>query len=185
MILSNALSRLLALVLTFGMLAAFFFLVVQPMAQWRAAQFAKAQDAILERDRLQNSSERLTVLRETLSNSEALSLSWSAPSEGEVAALVQTRLAEAAAKSGISFRSVTPLPNARSSTTAQIVFRLEFEADLAQLTKFLGDTEYAAPALPITRATLRRLVRPGDQSTQPVIFAQLDVSAPILIEDGS
>lgn len=185
MIVSQILSRTLAVFVLLGFVLLFFVAVILPLKDWRAEQFASSEEMQFEQSRLAASFDRLTLERDSLSTADGRSLSWVASTEGEAAAQIQTTLAEAAATSGISFRSVTPLPQSRSATDNRITFRLEFEADLSQLTQFLSEVEYATPALPISRATVRRLVRPGDQTSQPVIFAQLDVSAPVLLGDGS
>lgn len=178
-------SRFGALLALIGVIVCTWILLVAPLADWRQQQLSTAKQSKLELERLESSFQRLSLQHDALANYETADLAWNAKATGEASARIQTHMAEAAGRAGIQFRSITPLPNARSNGEDQVVFRLEFESDLAQLTSFLTDIEYATPALPVTRATLRRLVRPNDQSLQPVVFTQLDIAAPVLIEDGS
>lgn len=178
-------SRMAALAVLLVALSCLWVVVVAPLMEWRLVQLTSAQQTEVELERLQASFQRLSLERETLANYDSVDLAWSARAQGEASAQIQSRMAEAASQAGIRFRSITPLPNAQRDGRNQVVFRLEFEADLAQLTAFLSEIEYATPALPVTHATLRRLVRPNEQALQPVIFAQLDIAAPVLIEDGT
>lgn len=179
------LSRLAAIGLLGLVLGSFWALAIQPLGEWRQAQLTELERTKLEIERLTLATARLEAERDSLQGETTISKLWDGTQPGEISARIQSHLNDAASESGISFRSITPLPPRSAGTYTSFGFRLEFEAGLGQLARFLQDVEYAAPALPVERATLRRVIRPGDRSEQPIVFAQIDIVAPVLTNDGN
>ncbi len=182
---TRGLSKLLALGLLVMTLAVIWFVLVTPLSQWRSESLARLDSAITETMRLTEAKTRLDAESAALGSVQSNNAFWTAGQTGEAYARIQGALSKAASENGIAFRSMTPLPAANRDGMESAVVRIEFEADLAQLTGFLRSIEYTSPALPVDRAALRRLVRPNETSVLPVLFAQIDIAAPLLIGDGT
>ncbi len=181
----SRLSSLAAVVLLGIGTLAIWMAVVQPALDWRAAILLRTDAARTEHARLLSATARLNAEEAAFEPGGLDGLYWTGGQTGEVYARIQSRLSQSAAKNGIAFRAITPLPTNREGDLETAVVRIEFEADLGQMTEFLRDIEYASPALPIKRANLRRLVKPNDTSVQPVLFTQIDIAAPILLGSGT
>ncbi len=182
---NSAVSRLAAVGVLVAVVALLWGLVAIPLAQWRADVLARSDAATAESERLRSARMRLDARQASLSSVEISNGFWTAAQTGEAYARIQGALAKSASESGIRFRAMTPLPTANRNGVEIALVRIEFEADLQQLTGFLRAIEYASPALPVERAVLRRLVRPNDSSRLPVLFSQIDIAAPLLIAEDS
>jgi hypothetical protein len=179
------LSKLAAMGLLLVAFGVIWIALAAPAITWRETTFARLEAARTETARLSRSSTKLNAQIAGLGSVETDNRFWAADQTGEAYALVQGALSRSATENGIAFRAMTPLPAAQREGLESAIVRIEFEADLAQLTGFLRAIEYATPALPVDRATLRKLVRPNDFSRLPALFVQIDIAAPLLIEDGS
>lgn len=182
---SRGLSKIAAGLLLAGLLALVYVGLFLPVSDWREDTLLQTKNAELELQRLSAAKSRLEQQALALETSTDEDLFWAAEQSGEAFAQVQSHISEAAKQAGISLRAATPLPLQKNGKLDNVVIRVEFEADLGQLVKFLRQLEYDAPALPIERATVRRLLRGGDASVLPVLFAQIDISAPFLLGEGS
>lgn len=168
--------------------------VVQPLSKWKRNIIEQSETLRGDIHRLDASLAALTAERAALSGNPALDLVWQAEQAGQASAVIQGRLSELAKASGLSLRSITPLPARDLPLTQGVGFRLEFEAPLDRLIELLIAIEQSKPLLAIERATLRRLVRPAiaDAATtvkpdQPELFVQIDIIAPVEIaqrDDG-
>ena len=176
-------SRLAALSVLLVPLISCWVFIIAPVAQWRADTVSRTEVAKAEKTRLMATKTRLENEQAVLSSGQSEELLWKADQVGEAYARVQSALTEAAVANDIKLRTITPLAHAqdRNSDTARV--RVEFEANLEQLTAFLRTTEYKKPALPIQRAMLRKLVRPNSTARFPVLLAQIDIAAPVSLGD--
>lgn len=170
---------LIRLAITVLALIVLWVVLIAPINGWKTEQLAAQQRAKWD---LATLNERNASLRADLVNLDQHDLSglfWSAAQAGEATALIQSDISTTASGHGILLRSVTPFTPRDSSIPGAFGFRLEFEAHLDQLSDFLKDVEYAAPALVVHSAILRRLNRPGATGEQPAVFAQIDILAPV------
>lgn len=168
-----------AIALTFG--ALFWASVIAPVSQWRAASLLRHEVALTEQARLNTSTLRLKSELDFLSQSESQGFVWQAEQSGAVTAKIQSSLNTLASRAGIALRSISPAPEIELPYATGAAFRLESEATLDQILKFILSIEFNKEALLIERATLRRLNRPNRTSQQPLLFFQLDILAPVLI----
>lgn len=175
------LDRIIALALFAAVLVALVFATYVPLASWRSAQLDKLETLQIEEARLTAAIERLSFEEQQLAASSGPQLTWLSEAPGEAAARVQSVVTELAEQAGVRFRSVSPLRASSNEGLETVALRIEFEADLSQMTSLLKAIEYHQPALHVDRATLRRLNRPNTNSEQPQISAQLDLAAPILL----
>ncbi len=170
----------LGLVATLGALV--WFAVVAPLQEWRTVALIKRPQAIESIRQLQTRINSLEDERNQLSGNEELNILWRAAQTGEATARIQSQLSKLASERGVSLRSISPT-RARDLTLAQAAgFRLEMESSLDQLVSFLQAIEYHSPALLVEKASLRRLNKPNSNQPQPLVFAQIDVSAPVVLE---
>lgn len=181
---SHASSFVAVLALACVLIASWVF-VFEPLRDWRTATIEATYAAQTEYKKLLSAQAQMDRVEAQIKGGEFKGLFWTASQAGEAYALVQADLTRAAATAGITVRSMTPLPTQTNGSIESAVVRMEFEADLAKVTQFLRQIEYASPALTIKRGNLRRLLRANDTSEQPILFSQLDIAAPILVGDGS
>lgn len=174
-------SKLLAVATTLGLAILCWFSVIEPLSTWRSDTLGNLQNAVTDESRLRAAISKMELEKAQFGTGSDDVLTWSASQTGEAFARVQASLSETASANGISFRSITPLPTAEIDGLTRAPVRVEFEADLSQLSSFLQSVEYGIPALPIERAMLRRLIRPNETASLPVLFVQLDVAAPISV----
>jgi type II secretory pathway component PulM len=177
------LARLVALLTMLGVAVLLFVAVIAPLAQWRSPTLSNLDKAQAEQHRLMASIARLNQEKQSFVADDLGDLIWAGAQSAEATARVQSAVNDMARNSGIVMRSIAPantgnadMPNAKS-------FRLEFEATLDQLVPFLKNLEFGQPSLIITRASLRRLVRPNQSNPQPALFAQIDIAAPMRLKD--
>lgn len=182
---SRSTSKLAALTVLAAVFALFWTVIVTPVANWRAATLSRSLAVSTETERLEVARTRLQTEQAQMSTVESDNGFWTAAQTGEAYARIQGALARSASESGISFRAMTPLPVSRRDGLESAIVRIEFEANLQQLNDFLRAIEYASPALPVERAVLRRLIRPNETSSLPVLFSQIDIAAPLLIAEDS
>ncbi len=178
-------SKLAAIAVLVAVFALLWTVVVTPVANWRAETLSRSSAVSTETERLEIARMRLQTEQAQLSTVESNNGFWTAAQTGEAYARIQGALARSASEHGISFRAMTPLPSTNRDGLESAIVRIEFEADLEQLTRFLRTVEYASPALPVERAVLRRLIRPNETSRLPVLFSQIDIAAPLLIAEDS
>lgn len=178
-------SVIAAYVLLGALLVSLWVGIASPIVQWRDQMLADATTAEVEAVRLRAAKNSLTREKLALSEETNEDLFWRAAQVGEAYAKVQSNVSSAATENGVSLRTATPLPAQSSGGVETIAVRVEFEADLGQLTGFLRAIEFNSPTLPIQRANLRRVIRANDLSALPTMFVQIDISAPVLMEDGS
>ncbi|MEO8531355.1 MAG: type II secretion system protein GspM [Deltaproteobacteria bacterium] len=175
-------------VLTLGGLAllalVIWVAVLAPLAHWKAQAFSNLQSLRADEARLITSLATLRKEHAVLTGSSDVSFIWQSAQIGTATAEVQSALSDIAGKSGISLRSITPLPESKSGSGSTIAFRVESEATLDTLTRFLGALEYNDRALVVRLATLRRLARPGSEGPQPTLFFQMEVVAPVIVASG-
>ena len=180
--LQDNLPRLSAIAIFCMIIAGLWLLVANPFFQKNTALDEKITAAHLERARLEEAISNLTSKLASMDTTDAQGEIWLAKQAGEMTARIQARLGNLARQHGISLRSVTPAKAAQLPHVDTTALRIEAEADLEKLRDFIVAIEHHSPALFIERATLRRLNRPDRSSEQPLIFFQLDISAPIKID---
>ena len=173
--------RVVGLFVLAGCGALLWLFVVSPVAEWKGEQFAELQGLRADEARLERSLETLRDELVVLSGDGEVSFVWRSPQIGTATAEVQSALNTLASSTGISLRSITPLPAAQDNSRSTIAFRIESEAALDTLTDFLVALEYGERALVVRSATLRRLARPANEQIQPVVFFQMDVVAPVVL----
>lgn len=176
-------SRLFALLILTGLGVLIWLAVLQPAYNWKTNAIAELSASQLENTKLIASLSRLKAERAQLSGDTSLAIIWKAKRMGEATALVQSEISNLAAEHGITLRSVTPVPSRDIPFTSAIGFRIEGEATLDRLTSFLIALEASTPALIIERAVLRRLTRPGRTAAQPDVFVQLNLIAPVALDE--
>ncbi|MES0863750.1 type II secretion system protein GspM [Ruegeria sp. SCPT10] len=159
------------------------FSIVAPLNAWKARGLEMRNQALSEIDRTQATIDRLKQQSEILAQNENQEFLWRAEQIGAVTAKIQTVVTASAANNGVSLRSITPLKAKRIATVDAASFRLEFEASLDQVTGFLKEIEYATPALLVEKAQFRQFRKPADDRSQPVLNAQLELIAPIYLEE--
>jgi len=179
-------SRILNGAIALGLLAGFGVLVwlaaVAPLQAWRTSALAARPKAIEDIRQLQSRISSLEEEHDQLSGNEELNILWRAAQTGEATARIQSQLSKLSSEHGVSLRSISPT-RARDLNLAQAAgFRLELESSLDQLVSFLRAVEYHSPALLVEKASLRRLNKRNTDQPQPLVFAQIEVSAPVVIE---
>ncbi|SMX26034.1 General secretion pathway protein M [Pelagimonas phthalicica] len=183
----NILSRLSSLLLALALLVGFFALiwlsVGQGLYNWRDTALSKREEMRSELQKLEGSLAALKRDHSQFGETGELTLIWAAKEAGAVTALIQSEISKLAKDHGVSLRAVTPAKESGLSLQEATGFRIEFEASLDQLTGFLQDIEYSSPALVVDRAVLRRLNKPGHKHPQPLVFAQIDLAAPIRLDN--
>jgi len=159
--------------------------LLRPAQVWQTQSLQARTDAMQGIERLTRNIAALQAERAGLSDDGALGTVWTAQQMGEATARIQSSLSALAAARGVSLRSVSPTSQRDLSLANAAGFRLELEAGLDQLTGFLTDIEYHTPVLLVERASLRRLNKAGSgQRTQPLVFAQIDLLAPVTLQQG-
>lgn len=151
----------------------------QPLEAWKASALEARTAAIIAHEALEQRITSLTLETQSYGSDGIDDLTWQAEQIGEVTARVQTTINAMAQDNGIVMRSIGPNTPRDTSIGDVIGFRLEFEATLDRLSAFVQEIEYSQPVLLVSRANLRRLVRPGETNSQPQLFVQIDVIAPI------
>lgn len=162
-----------------GLSLAFYFLIIAPLSIWREDTISSLLSVQTEKEELSQSIMRLQAERDSYAREDLTGVMWQASQMGQATARVQSALNDIARRNGIAMRSIAPI-NGQSN---EVAFRLEFEASLDQLVPFLKQVEYDQPVLLISRASLRRLVRPNNISSQPDILVQIDIAAPVTLID--
>ncbi|MFZ5963018.1 type II secretion system protein GspM [Thalassococcus sp. BH17M4-6] len=179
-------SRLLDALLSLALLGLFATLIwlaaVQPLQGWRQAQLDARADAIAETQKLKSSIATLRAERDRYDIDGQLDVLWEAERTGTATAMIQSEISRMARDQGVSLRAITPARQRDLSLADAVGIRIELEAALDQLSDFLKVVEYHSPALLIERATLRRLAKPGSALAQPLVFAQIDLAAPFVIQ---
>lgn len=104
---------------------------------------------------------------------------WSAQNLSEATAKVQATLGDIARQNGISLRSISPLSQPSLPLLEAVAFRIEAEASLDKLVRFLRQAEYSDPILRVEKASVRRLSKLDLSGAQPIVFFQLEVLAPV------
>ncbi|MEQ6204724.1 type II secretion system protein GspM [Sulfitobacter sp. HNIBRBA2951] len=179
---TRILNSVVALALLAAISALIWFAVLAPLQDWRSAALSKRPQAVAEIRQLQTRISGLEDERDQLSGNEELNILWRAAQTGVATARIQSQLSKLASERGISLRSISPT-RARDLTLAQAAgFRLEMESSLDQLVSFLQAVEYHSPALLVEKASLRRLNKPNTDQPQPLVFAQIDISAPVVLD---
>ncbi|KNG93789.1 hypothetical protein ATO11_11485 [Pseudaestuariivita atlantica] len=152
-----------------------------PLADWREDALAGRATALEDLREMHARAAALKADHAALSRTDALPLMWRADQMGEATAQIQATLSKAASDGGVSLRSISPNP-ARDMDLAQAAgFNLELEATLDQLAAFLSTIEHHAPALLVEQAMLRRLVPTAGQAPQPLLFARIEIAAPVML----
>ncbi len=162
-----------------------YFLILLPLGNWRQSTLDRQIDLVNDREQLEGRVAQLEAEKQSFVSDDLEGLIWEGEQQAEATAKVQSAINDIARDNGILMRSIAPTNNVDIGIPNAISFRLEFEASLDQLVSFLKTIEFGQPALVVTRANTRRLVRPGQASLQPELFVQLDIAAPISISDGS
>lgn len=176
------LSRLLALFVLLGIATLLWFSIVQPLAVWKARTLSGLEASRSEYTRLQASLIRLKSEKSMLESATTLSAIWQAKKAGEATALVQSEISNLAATSGVTLRSITPTASRDLPFSSAIGFRIEGEATLNKAVDFFVAIEASTPALITERVILRRLARPGRTAAQPIVFIQLSLIAPVILD---
>lgn len=178
---SGFLNAATALAICAGLGALVWLAVAAPLQQWRSSALAERPQTIADIRNLQDRIAELEKERAQLSGDTELNVLWRAAQTGQATARIQGQLSKLASERGLNLRSISPTPS-RDLTLAQAAgFRLEMEASLDQLVSFLRAVEYHAPALLVEKASLRRLNKPNAAQPQPLVFAQIEVSAPVVL----
>lgn len=179
----SIISKGLSLLIIAGLGALIWFVILRPAQDWKNDAIAQLSASQSENTKLVASLSRLNAKRAQLPGDTSLAIIWSAKRMGEATALVQSEISKLAAKHSIFLRSVTPVSSRDIPFTSAIGFRIEGEATLDELATFLIALEAYTPALIIENAILRRLTRPGRTAAQPDIFVQLNLIAPVVLDE--
>lgn len=161
------------------------FFIVAPLNSWKASGIDARSRVQADIHRIQATIASLNQQSATISQNEEEDFLWRAAQIGAVTAQIQTVLSASASSNGVSLRSITPLKTRRVASVEAAGFRLEFEATLDQVLGFLQHIEYSSPALLVEKASLRQLSRPDSNQTQPILNAQLELIAPIHLEEAN
>ena len=180
---ANIISRLIALMLLVALFVLVWLAIISPARQWKMHALDQLSASQSEYTRLTASLQRLKAEQAQLSGNATLDTVWKAKRMGQATALVQSEISNIAAKHGVTLRSVTPMSAKDLPFTSGISFRVEGEATLDKLAAFLIELEGSTPALLVERAVLRRLNRPGRTAPQPDVFIQLNLIAPVALEE--
>ena len=182
MIGNNSLSeRFIGYALVLALAGLVWIALISPLSSWRSDSLLQHEAATREHSKMLTSTRRLQSEVEFFSQSGSQAYIWQAEQSGEATAKIQSELNNLATKSGITLRSISPAAAKQLPFTTGTTFRLEGEATLDQILSFVLSIEFNEPALLTERASLRRLIRPGRTSEQPLMFFQLDIIAPVLI----
>ncbi|WP_284165974.1 type II secretion system protein GspM [Frigidibacter sp. SD6-1] len=157
--------------------------VLLPLSDWRAETATRLSQVRAELEHLNKSIAELQAEMTRLSAGIAESYRWSAPQLGEASAMVQSRISDVARQVGVSLRQISPLPDRDIGSSGLLGFRIELEATVDNFVKFLIQVEQNSPALTVRRATVRRLTRAEVVSSQPFLFVQIDLLAPVALEN--
>ncbi|MDA7966147.1 type II secretion system protein GspM [Ruegeria sp.] len=160
------------------------FFIIAPLNAWKTRGLEARAQTLSEIQRTQATIDRLKQQSSRIAQNDEGDFLWRAEQIGAVTAQIQTALSASAVSSGISLRSITPLKTKRLASVDAAGFRLEFEATLDQVSGFLQQIEYSSPVLLVEKASLRQLSRPASNQTQPVLNAQLELIAPIHLEEA-
>ena len=163
--------------------AALFFGLIRPWVNW-SERIETDFDSNLNRiSQVQGS---ITYLNQQLStsNSEAAFGDVMRASDmGLARAQIQASLGDLALAHNLRFRTISPINSPKIDQFQSLAFRIETETDLASLRDFLVSLEQAKPMILVETGSLRRLSRNSSNAFQPMIYVQLDVFAPIILED--
>ena len=173
----------LALVVSLALLA--WTAVISPLQNWKAAKIEARDQLIAEIEKLHLSVANLHFEKSQFESTEEIGLLWKAEQTGTATAMIQAEISRMAREQGLGLRSISPVLQREINHANVVGIRIETEAALDQLSDFLRDVEYSTPALLVERATIRRLVKSENKFEQPLVFAQIDFSAPVLIGDGA
>ena len=183
---NTRLSGLLIWIAICAFFALIFLFILLPVHTWAVNNDVALQRAQDEASRLNTSIDRLTLEHASLASEDAFEDVWRAKTIGEATAKVQAGLGDLTRQQGVSLRSISPLQSPDMPLMAAVAFRIEAEATLDQVVGLSRLIEFNAPILMVERAILRRLARSNPNSTQPSVFIQLDIVAPVTLdEDGS
>lgn len=174
--------RAVALAILVILLSTVIFAVVGAAAHWRNKSLIQLATLQGEHKRLVAAKHSLQTTLASLDFGGSDQVLWQANSTSQAEATIQSFLTSVGSNAGIQFRSISSLPGRSDNSAA---FRMELEAPLDQLISFLRLLEYNIPAIPIDRAAIRRLTRPGAQWDFPVLIVQIDVFAQLNLQDGS
>ena len=184
---SSSLSRSASYLLPIGAVvvlsAALFFGLISPWVNWSERV---ETDYKTNLDRVSQLHESITYLNQQLStsNSEAaFGDVLKASDMGLARAQIQASLGDLAVARNIRFRSISPINAPQIDQFESLAFRIESETDLASLRDFLASLEQAKPMILVETGSLRRLSRNSSDVLQPMVNVQLDVFAPIILED--
>lgn len=170
-----------------GTIAAFcavvWFSVLAPLQEWRSSTLETRSKIIGEINQLERRIDTLGLEQAQLSSGHALDVLWRASQTGQVTARIQSDLSQLATARGINLRSISPVRSRDMNLAQATGFQIEMEAAMDQLSAFLRDIEYHSPALLIERASLRRLNKRNTNQPQPLVFAQIEVVAPVVLEE--
>ncbi len=182
-------SRLLQSFLSFGFIAGFAVLVwaaiLQPAAAWKTRQFDQRQASATKVATLKGSLARLAAEEASLGTDTDNASLWPAGQLGEATARVQSAISASATQNAVDLHSITPTQGTALAIARTVSFRLEAEASLDAFSAFLLDLEFHTPALLVESADLRLLSRPTGQGAQPLIFVQMEIIAPVRLNNTS
>lgn len=154
-------------------------LVLNPLAAWKKNSVAQLTEAQQETSRLQASIVRFQTEKAQLASGDISEIIWTAALLGEATARIQARISELASQEGLALRSITPIGERDFPLTGAVALRLEAEASLDKLTRFLIKVDHHTPVILIHQANIRRLVRPGELPQQPLLFLQIEIIVPV------
>lgn len=164
-----------------GLILLIWVSVVAPLQNLKTGNFENRANGISEMRKLQDRIAILQLEKSRLSDRGQLDVLWQAERTGTATAMIQAEISRQALQEGIGLRSISPVRKRDLRLADAVGIRIEMEAGLDQFTDFLRSVEYHSPALLVERAALRRLIKPGNQSEQPLVFAQIDLSAPVIL----
>jgi hypothetical protein len=179
----HILPRIIALLALIVLAVLIWLAVISPIYEWKKRASENLTTSQTENARLNASLSRLRTEKAQLSGDSSLDTVWKAKRIGEATALVQSEISNLAAKHGVMLRSIAPMSAKGMPFASGIGFRVEGEATLDKLTSFLIDLEGNTPALVVERAVVRRLNRPGRTAPQPDVFVQLNLVAPVTLDE--
>ena len=178
--------RLLIWLSLVGGVALIWIATVAPVLSWRMDTNTQLAISQGKADRLLNSIANLEHEYVALSAEADFGDIWKTNSVSEATAKVQASLGTIARQNGVTFRSITPLQSPEMALVDAVAFRLEAELTLDRLVELLRALEYSSPLILVERSNIRRLARGITGATQPIVFVQLDITAPVAIqEDGA
>ncbi|NSX56913.1 type II secretion system protein GspM [Parasulfitobacter algicola] len=181
----SLISRFMVLLIIGGLVLLIWIAVLSPLVTWRNQAQSNLLSAQTELARLERSIAQLQIEQTRLSADDATSILWMASQSGEATARVQANLSTMARQSGVNLRSISPVRARELAFSQAVAFRMESEATLDQVVSLLRAIEYSTPPLVIERANLRRLARPTRTSDQPLMFFQLEILAPVIMNENA